>query len=72
MVACDGIWDCLTNEECCKLINEKLKELQPKDSNICPVVEVILEQICAVNTEEGIGTDNMTAILVKLNNSNLQ
>jgi protein phosphatase 2C family protein 2/3 len=20
MVACDGIWDCLSNEECCKLI----------------------------------------------------
>jgi len=43
MVACDGIWDCLTNDECCKLINEKTKELQPKDSNICPVVETILE-----------------------------
>jgi serine/threonine protein phosphatase PrpC len=43
MVACDGIWDCLSNEECCKLINEKNKELAPKDSNICPVVESILE-----------------------------
>ena len=26
MLACDGIWDCLTNEECCATINEKLKK----------------------------------------------
>lgn len=31
--ACDGIWDCLSNDEACSLISEKLKKttLGPKD-----------------------------------------
>ena len=26
IVACDGIWDCVTNEQCVKKLNEYIKE----------------------------------------------
>jgi hypothetical protein len=39
--------------------------LKPHDSNLCPPVEKMFEEICAVTSDEGIGTDNMTAILIK-------
>ena len=64
--ACDGIWDCKTNEECVEYIKEKLKaKNEPKD--VCGVVEHLFSDILATDTESGIGTDNMTAILIKFN-----
>jgi len=48
-----------------------LKERATKGDKWEVPVEELLESICAENTDEAIGTDNMTAILVKLNNDNL-
>jgi serine/threonine protein phosphatase PrpC len=48
-----------------------LKERATKGDKWEVPVEELLESICAENTDEAIGTDNMTAILVKLNNENL-
>ena len=42
-----------------------MKECKPKQSNLCPPVESLLEEICADSTADGVGTDNMTAIIVK-------
>ena len=42
-----------------------------KGDNFAWPVEEIFEEICAVNTEEVVGTDNMTAILIKLNNDGI-
>jgi serine/threonine protein phosphatase PrpC len=67
MVACDGIWDCLTNEDCCELINTKLTTINPGKDDLHKIVEQILDKILAPNTEDGIGTDNMTAILIRFN-----
>lgn len=39
--------------------------LKPQDNNLCPPVEKMFDEICAVTSDEGIGTDNMTAILIK-------
>lgn len=66
IVACDGIWDCLSNEECCKKLDGYVRDMQPAPENYCPPVERMLEDICAPNTDDGIGTDNMTAILIKI------
>ena len=71
IVACDGIWDCLSNEDCIKRLNDYMIELKPKEAtsnNYCGPVEKMLDSICAVSSDDGIGTDNMTAILVKFNN----
>lgn len=67
-MACDGIWDCLTSEECVQSLEKKLKAKQDPMSD---PVERLLEEILAPNTDEGIGTDNMTAIIIKFKNDNV-
>lgn len=64
-VACDGIWDCVSNEQCVQKLNEYIKELKPKPNNLCPPIEHLFEELCATSTADGIGTDNMTAVIVK-------
>ena len=67
MNACDGIWDCLSNESASvKAIHSKVKNVT-KPGDCAKVVEEMLDDILAKDTETGIGTDNMTAILIKLN-----
>lgn len=64
IIACDGIWDCKTNEQCVKFLCEKIKpNMRPHE--ICEPVEKLLDDCCAADTDNGIGTDNMTAILVQ-------
>lgn len=41
--------------------------MKPSNSNLCPPVEKILDEICPDEIGDGEGTDNMTAILVKFN-----
>jgi protein phosphatase 2C family protein 2/3 len=65
MVACDGIWDCVTNEECVSKITDYYKEMKCKTDNVCPPVARLFDEICPDEMGDGIGTDNMTAILVK-------
>lgn len=61
MLACDGIWDCLENQECINKLSKYIAD-EP-DSNVASV-EKMLDDILAPNTDDGIGTDNMTAILI--------
>ena len=68
VLACDGIWDCVSNEECIKKVAEDIKEKKPTDDSIHKVVEDLLDNILAKDTSDGVGTDNMTAILIKLYN----
>lgn len=63
IIACDGIWDCKTNGACVEFLQERITpKIGPKE--ICVPLENLLDHCCAPNTDEGIGTDNMTAILV--------
>lgn len=64
-VACDGIWDCVSNEACVQKLNEYINQTKPKPHNMCPPVEKLFDEICAESTADGIGTDNMTAIIIK-------
>lgn len=52
VVACDGIWDCMTNQEICDFINERLT----KDPNIAlsKIVEEIFDTIVAPDIYTGI------------------
>lgn len=71
MLACDGIWDCVSNQECvdrCKSFYDQ-KNCSPDKSNLALVVEGLFEEIIAPNTDDGIGTDNMTAIWIKLDST---
>ncbi|KAI0989084.1 hypothetical protein GJ496_000570 [Pomphorhynchus laevis] len=65
VLACDGIWNCKTNQQVCDIIREwlPLKSL----GQIC---EDICSQCIAVSTDgDGSGCDNMTIIIVQIKHS---
>ena len=51
ILACDGIWDCLENQEICDIITNRLK----KDPNVklTKVIEDILDSILATDIHNG-------------------
>jgi protein phosphatase 1G len=67
ILACDGIWDCLSNEEACTKVNELNQSIRPDKMSHHKIVEKIFDDIIAPNTDDGIGTDNMSCILIYFN-----
>jgi len=63
--ACDGIWDCLSNEQCMAMVKESMSKTVHKTLSI--YIEEMFENIVAkdIIASSGVGTDNMTCILVK-------
>jgi serine/threonine protein phosphatase PrpC len=49
-----------------------MTDLNVKDENLSPVVDKLFDEILAPNTDDGIGTDNMTAIWIKLYNDKVK
>lgn len=66
IIACDGIWDCLTSQQCVDAV--RLLISQGKD--LSEIAEIICELCLAPDTESGagIGCDNMTMLVVALLN----
>ena len=66
LLACDGIWDCLTSQEAANLMDERLKLRKPTEK-LSGIVADMFDQIIATNVvaSAGIGTDNMTAVLIQ-------
>lgn len=65
IIACDGIWDCLSSQQCVDLINKHLTTRQKETA----VLEFMFDEIIAkdIATSDGTGTDNMSAILIRFN-----
>ncbi|XP_059658260.1 probable protein phosphatase 2C 60 isoform X2 [Cornus florida] len=61
VLACDGIWDCMSSQQLVDFIHEQLK-LESKLSVVC---ERVLDRCLAPSTAGGEGCDNMTMILVQ-------
>eukprot|EP00760_Papus_ankaliazontas_P014952 PhM_4_TR16196/c0_g1_i1/m.68866/K14803/PTC2_3; protein phosphatase PTC2/3 len=65
IVACDGVWDVLSNEEAVSMVRALLKEGKaPRD-----IVQEIAERCCCPpaptgGPTQGLGTDNITVIVV--------
>ena len=65
IIACDGIWDCLTSQEAVNYVanipNKKMKKSE--------IIEAIFTTIITTDVQAsgGIGTDNMSAILIFFN-----
>ncbi|SGZ53086.1 CIC11C00000001725 [Sungouiella intermedia] len=63
ILACDGIWDCLTSQQCVECVRRGIYERKPF-TQIC---EEIMELCCAPTSDGlGIGCDNMSILIVAL------
>ena len=74
ILACDGIWDCLTPQEACDFVKNKLYEPNgiPKNNvKISKIIEEMMDYCIAddINNENGIGCDNMTCIIIQFKNN---
>lgn len=61
VIACDGVWDVVSNEDCCKLIREGLHATSDDIGLVC---EMVLDK-CLAPAAPGIGCDNMTIVIVQ-------
>jgi len=63
IIGCDGIWDCLTNEQACDFVGERIETMKVEE-----IVEECLEAIISEDPRatQGIGGDNMTLVIVDL------
>ncbi|KAL8215820.1 hypothetical protein R6Q57_022657 [Mikania cordata] len=64
VLACDGIWDCMSSQQLVDFIHEQLK-IESKLSAVC---ERVFDR-CLAPISGGEGCDNMTMILVQFNKS---
>jgi len=63
VLACDGVWDCMTNQQVVDFIHERIR-----NTPLPEICEAILDSCIADDpkTTGGIGGDNMTIVLVQL------
>lgn len=52
ILACDGVWDCMTNQEICDFVTERLKK-DPKQK-LSKIIEEIMDKIIAPDIYTGI------------------
>ncbi|KAL9181517.1 hypothetical protein ACHAXT_010322 [Thalassiosira profunda] len=63
VLGCDGIWDCLANEECVKYVRDRIDSKHPHE-----IGAEMLDDIVSADprASQGIGGDNMTLLIVDL------
>ena len=65
IIACDGIWECLTSQDCVNMVYRGI--ISTETNTLNDIASKILDICCAPNTEENeIGCDNMSIIIVAL------
>lgn len=70
VLACDGIWDCLNNDQCINMLNDFMKERKDRNKNLAQMsqcIELMFDKIIATDLMQsgGVGTDNMTTVIVE-------
>jgi len=62
VIACDGIWDCLDNQQVVDILRPKV--IGNNYKRLSQLVEEVFDRILSKSKEE-LGNDNMTCIIVK-------
>ena len=72
IIACDGVWDVMTSQECVDFVRERLCYSSTRDSATVPpqhlskITEELCDACCATDTRgSGLGCDNISAIIVQ-------
>ena len=62
IIGCDGIWDCLTNQQACDFVKNRYNNQE----KLSKIIEEMMDSICAndLYNETGVGCDNMTCIII--------
>ena len=72
VIGCDGIWDCIQDQEICDIINKRLNEGEKYKVDLKNILSDICDKICPkneMNVNSGlVGYDNMSCILIQLKN----
>lgn len=69
VIACDGIWDCLDNQQVVDILRPKV--IGNNYKRLSQLVEEVFDRILSKSKEE-LGNDNMTCIIVKFKPKYLQ
>jgi len=61
LMGCDGVWEILSDDEICKFVKDRLAS----ERTISTVLGELLDKCLAPDTTQGVGCDNMSAVLIK-------
>ena len=63
VVACDGIWDCVTSQQCIDFVGKKMRE--SPEASLSSICSALFDVILA-SRPFGLGCDNMSMLIIKL------
>lgn len=70
IIACDGIWDCKTSQECVTSFAKLIKDRKSGERRV-KIIETLFDEILCKDVNDpnsdGSGTDNMTCIVIEIN-----